>query len=63
MSANPPALTEESDNSQRDRLLRRLIGCFAVAALVTLGLAIRTSVWQQAGGDLEPVSLAQENPR
>jgi len=66
---NPPPMSANSsdlaglDTAQRDRLLRRLVGCFAVAAFMAFGLAIATSVWQQAGGDMEPVSLAQDVPR
>jgi len=62
MSANPtdaPVL----ETAQRDRLLRRLIGCLALAAFAALGMAITTSVWQQTSGDFEPVSLAQDEPR
>jgi len=62
MSANP-AGEQEQETAQRDRLLRRLIGCFAAAAFAALGLAVATSIWQQAGGDLEPVSLVQDSPR
>jgi hypothetical protein len=62
MSANP-AGEQDQETAQRDRLLRRLIGCFAAAAFVALGLAVTTSIWQQAGGDLEPVSLVQDSPR
>jgi hypothetical protein len=62
MSANSSDLAG-LDTAQRDRLLRRLVGCFTVAAFMALGLAIATSVWQQAGGDMEPVSLAQDTLR
>ena len=51
------------DTAQRDRLLRRLVCCFAVAAFLALGMAIATSAWQQSGGDMDPVSLAQDVPR
>ena len=51
------------DTAQRDRLLRRLVGCFALAAFLALGMAIATSAWQQSGGDMDPVSLAQDVPR
>lgn len=51
------------DTARRDRLLRRLVGCFALFAFLALGLAIATSIWQQSGGDLDPVSLAQDVPR
>lgn len=61
MSANHT--DEKQELAERDRLLRRLIGSFAVAAFMTFGLAVATSLWQQAGGDLEPVSLAQDAPR
>jgi len=62
MSVNPtdPA---SLDTAQRDRLLRRLVGCFAVAALMAFGLAIATSVWQRSGGDMGPVSLAHDISR
>lgn len=58
MSANHS--DEKQEMAERDRLLRRLIGCFAAAAFATLGLAVTMSLWQQAGGDLAPVSLAQD---
>jgi len=51
------------DTARRDRLLRRLVGCFALAAFLALGMAIATSIWQQSGGDLDAVSLAQDVPR
>lgn len=62
MSANP---TESAavDIVQRDRLLRRLVGCFAAAAFVAFGLAITTSVWQRTLGHFDPVTLAQDAPR
>jgi hypothetical protein len=63
MSANHHSQEEPKETAQRDRLLRRLIGCFAAAAFVAFGLAVSTSLWQQAGGDLEPVSLAQDGLR
>lgn len=62
MSANQQS-QESSETVERDRLLRRLIGCWAAAAAVTFGLAITTALWQKAGGDLAPVSLAQDAPR
>jgi hypothetical protein len=62
MSADP-ATAAALETAQRDRFLRRLIGCFAVAAAVALGLAITTSVWQQTLGDFDPVSLAHDVPR
>ena len=52
-----------SETAQRDRLLRRLVGCLALAAFVAFGLAITTSVWQQTLGDFESLSLAQDAPR
>ena len=62
MSANP---TESAavDMAQRDRLLRRLVGCFAAAAFVAFGLAITTSVWQRTLGHFDPVTLAQDAAR
>jgi len=62
MSANPTkmAVLETAD---RDRLLRRLVGCFAAAAFVAFGLAITTSVWQRTLGHFDPVTLAQDAPR
>jgi hypothetical protein len=62
MSANP---TESAvlETAERDRLLRRLVGCFAVAAFVAFGLAITTSVWQRTLGHFDPVTLAQDAPR
>jgi hypothetical protein len=51
------------DTARRDRLLRRLVGCFALAAFLALGMAIATSIWQQSGGDLDAVSLVQDVPR
>jgi hypothetical protein len=62
MSANPTE-TAALETAKRDRLLRRLVGCFAVAAVVAFGLAITTSVWQQTRGDFDPVSLAQDTQR
>lgn len=62
MSANPTN-TPAFETAQRDRLLRRLVACFALAALVALALAITTSIWQQTLGDFQPVSLAQEVPQ
>jgi hypothetical protein len=59
MSANPPR-DEGPEIAQRDRMLRRLIGCFAAAALVAFGLAVTMSIWQQSGGDLAPMALAQD---
>ena len=61
MSANPT--DQKQEMAERDRLLRRLIGCFAAAAFMAFGLAVTMSLWQQAGGDLAPVSLAQDAPR
>jgi len=62
MSANP---TESAavEMAQRDRLLRRLVGCFAAAAFVAFGLAITTSVWQRTLGHFDPVTLAQDAAR
>lgn len=62
MSANPtePAVLE---TAQRDRLLRRLVGCFAAAAFIAFGLAITTSVWHTTSRDFDPVSLAQDVSR
>ncbi len=62
MSENHHCL-ESSETTQRDRLLWRVIGCLAAATCLTFGLAITTALWQQAGGDLAPVSLAQDAPR
>jgi hypothetical protein len=62
MSADPTTAAV-LETAQRDLLLRRLVGCFAVAAAVALGMAITTSVWQQTSGDFDPVSLAQDVPR
>jgi hypothetical protein len=62
MSADPTTAAV-LETAQRDRFLRRLVGCFAVAAAVALGMAITTSVWQQTSGDFGPVSLAQDVPR
>jgi len=62
MSANPD-VEQQLETAERDRLLRRMIGCFAAAAFAALGLAVATSIWQQSGGDLEPVSLVQDGPR
>ena len=62
MSANPtdaPVL----ETAQRDRLLRRVVGCFAVAAFAAFGLAITTSLWQRTSADFGQVSLAQDVPR
>ena len=63
MSANHQVPEKFFNAAQRDRLLRRLIGCFAAAALMAYGLAVTMSLWQQTGGDLAPVSLAQDAPR
>ena len=62
MSANPTEMPV-LETAQRDRLLRRLVGCFAVAAFAALGLAITTSIWQRTSGDFGQVSLAQDIPR
>jgi hypothetical protein len=62
MSADPTKAAA-LETAQRDRFLRRLVGCFAVAAAVAFGLAITTSVWQQTWGHFDPVSLAQDVPR
>jgi len=58
-----PSVEQDFETARRDRLLRRLVGCFAAAAFAALGLAVATSLWQKAGGDLEPVSLVQDGPR
>ncbi len=62
MSANPTD-APVFETAQRDRLLRRLVGCFAVAAVAAFGMAIATSVWQRGSDDFEQVSLAQEDPQ
>ena len=62
MSANPTT-SPVLETAHRDRLLRRLIGCFAVAAFAALGLAITTSVWHRTSRDFEQVSLVQDAPR
>jgi len=63
MSANHQLTEGVAETAGRDRLLRRSIACFAAAAFLSFALAVGTSLWQQAGGDLEPVSLAQDAPR
>ena len=63
MSANHQSQEKNTDTAHRDRLLRRLIGCFAAAAFMAFGLAVSMSLWQQNGGDLEPVSLVQDGLR
>ena len=62
MSADPTNAAA-LETAQRDRFLRRLVGCFALAAAVAFGLAITTSVRQQTWGHFDPVSLAQDLPR
>lgn len=62
MSANPTE-TAALETAERDRLLRRLVGCFAAAAFVAFGLAITTSVWQRTLGHFDPVTLAHDAPR
>ena len=62
MSANPPAMAD-FETADRDRLLRRLIGCFAAAAVVALGMAVSMAVWSQSEVSAAPVSLAQDGPQ
>jgi len=63
MSANLPE-TAGADTADRDLILRRLLGCFAAAALVALGMAVTTAAWQQASGpEAAPVSLVQDSPK
>ncbi len=62
MSANPPEMAD-FETADRDRLLRRLIGCFAAAAVVALGMAVSMAVWSQSEGAAAPVSLAQDGPQ
>lgn len=62
MSADPTNAAA-LETARRDSFLRRLVGCFAVAAAVALGMAITTSVWQQTLGHFDPVSLAHDLPR
>ena len=51
------------ETADRDRLLRRLIGCFAAAAVVALGMAVSMAVWSQSEVSAAPVSLAQDGPQ
>jgi hypothetical protein len=51
------------ETANRDRLLRRVIGCFAAAAVVALGMAVSMAVWSQVDGKAAPVSLAQDSPQ
>lgn len=63
MSANPAEIAEV-ETADRDLILRRLMGCFAAAALVALGMAVTTAAWQQAAGsEAAPVSLVQDSPK
>jgi hypothetical protein len=62
MSANQPEIID-FETADRDRLLRRLVGCFAAAAVVALGMAVSMAVWSQAEGTAAPVSLAQDEPQ
>lgn len=61
MSANHSA-TADLQTADRDRLLRRFMGCFAAAAIVALGMAVSMALWSQVGGETAPVSLAQDAP-
>jgi hypothetical protein len=62
MSAEP-TISAAAETQQRDRLLRRLIGVFAVAALAALGMAVSMASWQRTSGEQAPVSLAQDRPQ
>lgn len=63
MSANHAEIADV-ETANRDLMLRRLMGCFAVAALAALGMAVTTAVWQQAAGpEVAPVSLVQDLPQ
>lgn len=59
MSANHLEVADR-ENSDRDRMLRRLIGCFAAASFVALGMAVTMAAWQRPSADAAPVSLAQD---
>lgn len=57
-----PTDSSAADTQQRDRMLRRLIGLFAIAAFAALGMAVTMASWQRNSGDSAPVSLAQDRP-
>lgn len=59
MSAEPSA-SFVPDTKQRDRLLRRLIGVFTLAAFAALGMAVATASRQRTADHEAPVSLAQD---
>lgn len=59
MSANHSE-SDALEMAGRDRVLRGLIGCFAAAAFVSLGLAVFMSMRHQTVGYDEPFALAQD---
>jgi len=61
MDANQQEAGARQAMEERDRLLRRAIGLFAVASVVALALAVGTAAWHQnTPGGYEPNSLAKD---
>jgi hypothetical protein len=57
MGENLPVSGDGNPNEKRDRLLRRLIVSFVLAAVVTFWTAVGMSAWNEASGRVE---LAQQ---
>jgi hypothetical protein len=61
MDANKLEAEAHHAMEERDLLLRRAIGLFAVASVVALALAVGTAAWHQnTPGSYEPNSLAAD---
>jgi Na+/H+-dicarboxylate symporter len=64
MNANQPEAEAHQSMEERDRLLRRAIGLFAVVSMVALALAVATAAWHQnTPGGYEPHPLAADTGR
>jgi ferric-dicitrate binding protein FerR (iron transport regulator) len=64
MDANKLEAEAHQATEERDRLLRRAIGLFAVASVVALALAVGTAAWHQnTPGGGEPNPLAADTGR